>query len=229
MILDADHSNTQQPPRTAMKQSGKRNRKGAILPLMVIIFPVILILCGVAINWTQLQLVKTEMQVATDASCRAACRTFMVSNSMTQARAKAQELANKNLVANAPLVIQNADLQRGVAVRTNLASRYGFTPQNSGANGMRLTVAKNSSTPSGPVNLYFPLLGGISQANLQSQAIAAQVELDIALIIDRSGSMAYSINEVADPYVYPANAPPGWDFGQPVPPGSRWGDTVAAV
>jgi Mg-chelatase subunit ChlD len=196
---------------------------------MVLICPVVLILCGMAINWAQLQLVKTELQVATDVSCRAAGRTYNVTNSMGQARAKAQEIADKNLVGNAPIVIRKSDLERGISIRPSLGSRYDFIRENAGANSIRLTVAKNKRTPSGPVNLYFPMLGGISTADLQAQAIAAQVELDIALVIDRSGSMAYSIDEVANPYVYPANAPPGWDFGQPVPPGSRWGDTVEAV
>jgi Flp pilus assembly protein TadG len=212
-----------------MKQRKQSDRRGAIVPLMVIIFPVLLILCGVAINWSQLQLVRTEMQVATDASCRAACRTYMVTNNMGDAQDVAQAVANQNLVANAPLVLRDDDFQRGIAIRPSLNSRYNFTPANAGVNGMRLTVVKDHASQSGPVNLYFPLIGGLSTAKLMTQSIAAQVELDIALVIDRSGSMAYSIDEVADPYVYPSNAPDDWDFGQPVPPESRWQDTVDAV
>ena len=40
--------------------------------------------------------------------------------------------------------------------------------------------------------------------------------------------MAYSANEVSGNY-NPAAAPPGWSFGDPVPPQSRWLDAVDAV
>ena len=48
-------------------------------------------------------------------------------------------------------------------------------------------------------------------------------------MIDRSGSMAYANDEAPDPYVNPAAAPPGWTYGDPVPPNSRWLDLVASV
>jgi hypothetical protein len=41
--------------------------------------------------------------------------------------------------------------------------------------------------------------------------------------------MAYAANEVADPYVNPAAAPPAWDYGDPVPPNSRWLDLIASI
>ena len=50
----------------------------------------------------------------------------------------------------------------------------------------------------------------------------------MALVIDRSGSMAYGVNEQTG-YGNPAAAPKGWKFGQSVPPKSRWLDAVSAV
>ncbi|MCA9172623.1 MAG: VWA domain-containing protein, partial [Planctomycetales bacterium] len=70
---------------------------------------------------------------------------------------------------------------------------------------------------------------GVDEFQTTQNAQATQVEIDIALVIDRSGSMAYSATEVADGSAPPAAAPFGWDFGDHVPPNSRWLDTVNAV
>ncbi len=53
--------------------------------------------------------------------------------------------------------------------------------------------------------------------------------MDIALVLDRSGSMAYASNESANGSVPPAAAPIGWTFGQPVPSPSRWRELSTAV
>ena len=66
------------------------------------------------------------------------------------------------------------------------------------------------------------------------EARSTQVELDIALVIDRSGSMAFRADQLAV-------LPPGWNGGAPLPPGfnfniglpvpnpSRWIDTIGGV
>ncbi len=204
-------------------------RTGAIIPLVVILLPMVLIMCGVAINWAQLQLNRTELQVATDASCRAAGRMYGVSTNMNQALSKAQAVANKNMVNHRKLTLRMSDLQPGVAVRPSSSGRYQFSPQGHNANSIRLVAEKSTKSPSGPIDLYFPLLGGISTANLKADAISAQIELDIALVLDVSGSMAYTLDEYADHNYNPRLAPPGWQFGDHVPPGSRWADTLTAV
>jgi len=52
------------------------DRKGAVLPLFALMLPVMLILCGFAINMAYMQLVTTEMKVATDVSSHAAGRAL---------------------------------------------------------------------------------------------------------------------------------------------------------
>ena len=54
------------------------SRRGAILPLFAILFPVILVLCGFAINMAQLQLSTTELKAATDAAAHAAGRAMSI-------------------------------------------------------------------------------------------------------------------------------------------------------
>jgi hypothetical protein len=70
---------------------------------------------------------------------------------------------------------------------------------------------------------------GVSTFETRQIALANQLDVDIAIVIDRSGSMAYAADEPAVYPPIPAAAPVGWTFGQAVPPNSRWLDAVAAV
>jgi hypothetical protein len=60
-------------------------------------------------------------------------------------------------------------------------------------------------------------------------ATVSQVELDVAILLDRSGSMAYAPTESSGSGSPPASAPAGWDYGDEVPKGARWLDAVAGV
>lgn len=204
-------------------------RRGAVLVLIVILLPVMLILAGFAINWAHLQLAQTEMQVATDAAVRAATRVYVQTGSLNAAVAEAQRVANRNPVAGSPLQLRLSDFEVGISLRQQLNQRYTFTPTTGRGNSLNLTVEKSTTSPSGPVQLLFPMLQGPFTVNMTRSAKATQLELDIVLVIDRSGSMAYAVDEIADYPPIPRNAPPTWFFGDPAPPLSRWLDTVDAV
>ncbi len=206
-----------------------QNRRGAVLVLVVLFMPVILILAGFAINWAYLQLVQTEMQVATDAAVRAATRVYMQTGNLNAAVAEAQNIADRNLVSGSPLQLRMSDFEVGISLRSHQNQRYLFSPTGGSGNSLRLTVEKSAATPSGPVRLVFPMLQGPLTVNMTRSAVATQLELDIVLVIDRSGSMAYAADEIADYPPIPRNASPGWFFGDPAPPESRWLDTVDAV
>jgi len=205
------------------------DRRGGTLFLILMFIPVLLLLGGYAINWAQLQLVQTEMQIATDTAARAANRVYMTTGRLDLALDAAQGVANKNLVSNKPLILRASDFDLGVSARYGVDKRYQFVPSNENVNALRLTVNKSSGSPSGPVQLVFPMLNVRGEVSMSREAISTQLELDIALVIDRSGSMAYSANEKAAFPPNPKAAVDGWAFGQRVPDNSRWLDTVSAV
>lgn len=206
-----------------------RPRRGAVVVLFVFALPVLLILAGLAINIAYIQLVRTEIQVANDAVAKAANRVFTRTGDMQQALLAAQDIASRNAVNFGTLTVRSSDLELGVATRDSITQRYSFTPGTSGANAMRVSLAKTAGTPSGPVRLLFPNLFGSNFADVGGGAVATRVELDVILVIDRSGSMAYAANEPAVYPPVPAAAPPYWNFNGPVPSPSRWLDTVGGV
>ena len=74
-------------------------RKGAVAPLFAVLLPVLVLLCGFAINVAYMQLVRTELHVATDASARAGGVAFSELQDVDQALSYVQSTAALNRVA----------------------------------------------------------------------------------------------------------------------------------
>ena len=64
---------------TRHKIAKQPNRQGAVIPLFAVLLPVLLIFCGFAINLAYMQVVSTEMKIATDCAAHAGGRAMSVS------------------------------------------------------------------------------------------------------------------------------------------------------
>jgi len=203
-------------------------RNGVSLIMIAVMLPILILLCGFAINLAQIQLVRTEMQCATDASARAAGRTFSSTQDLALALRTANDIADRNPVSGVPLEFREQDLEIGVSTRADVGSRYEFSPVGANTNAVRLHGLRTEDSPNGAVNYIFPVFTS-RKIELSKSAVSTQTEVDIILAFDRSGSMAYADDE---PAIYPPNpnaAPAGWTFDSPVPPNSRWLDAVDAM
>lgn len=232
--LEENHSPLRQAHwgQNRILETQQRNRTGGALVLILLLTILLLTLGAFAINLAQMQLVRTEMQVASDASARAANRVFASTRNLPQARTMGQRVANNNRVNGRNLVLRSSDYELGTAVRHNLNQRYQYTPGGANPNSLVLRTEMSTASPTGPVQLFFPGFLGVSTANVLMEARSTQVELDIALVIDRSGSMAFRADQVAAlPAGWAGGAPlpAGFNFGHAAPNPSRWRDTVAGI
>jgi Ca-activated chloride channel homolog len=197
--------------------------------MLAIMLPVTLILAAMAINIAYLELSRTEMYIASDSAARATGREFTISNDQNLARAKGRDAAGRNLVQGAPLQLADQDFVFGQASRNSVSDRYQFSAGGSFPNAVEVTARFTASSPNGPLRFLLPnILPGSSVESTQT-ARSNQIEVDIALVIDRSGSMAYASNEPAVYPPLPAAAPPGWFFDGPAPNPSRWREAVDSV
>lgn len=217
-------------PRRKRRTRSLNLRKGAVLVLMAVLLPAALMLAAFAVNVAYMELTRTELYTATDAATRAAQRTLTNTRNTGSARAQGRVIGLLNTVAGKPLHVQNGDFTFGTSNRTSLSSRYVFTPS-AGPNvdAVQIDGSRMASSHGGSVDVVLPLLLATRQFETHEIVQSTQVDVDIALVIDRSGSMAYAANEIADGSVPPAAAPYGWNFCDPVPPNSRWGDLVNGV
>ena len=206
-----------------------RNRRGGILPLMAILLPITLMFSAFAINIAYLELSRTEMFICADAVTRASGRDFGVSGDKSSAMKLGRQAASLNTVGGQAMLLANSDFVFGEASRPDLTKRYTFDPKGSFPNAVEVTLRKTSGSSNGSLAMMMPMIfGGVSSIEATKTSRSNPLEADIAVVLDRSGSMAYSATEVADGSV-PKSAPSGWTFGQAAPPNSRWLDAVSSV
>ncbi|KLU04697.1 hypothetical protein RISK_003319 [Rhodopirellula islandica] len=209
-----------------------RQSEGAVIVLLVIMLPVLLIMAAYAINIAYVEAVTADSQVVTDAAVCAAGRMYVQTGDKAAALAAAQDAAARNPVAGQVVPINMGDLEFGISVRESLEEGYSFEPladENQVGNAVRLTTLSLANAPNAVFSPLFPTLGTNLEIRPRRIAVSTQSTMDVALVIDRSGSMAYASDETPDPYVNPAAAPAEWTYGDPVPPNSRWLDLVASV
>jgi len=195
--------------------------------LVAVLLPALFALSALAINIAHMESATTDIHIATDAAVRAAGREYVETGDKAKALAAAKDLAQRNMVGDFVVPINASDLDFGVSNRASSASGYVFSPSASG-NAVRLTT-RSLATGSNGIDPVFPFFGSAFQIRPERTAISTQGVIDVALVIDRSGSMAYSATEVAAYPPAPASAPAGWDFGDPVPRNARWLDMIASV
>lgn len=179
------------------------HRRGGIVVLLAILLPILFVLASFAINIAYVQLSRTELMVATDAAARAGGRAMSFYQSVDDAKTAAQVTAALNNVAGQPLQISfddaNNEIEFGDSETSQTSSRYVFSKiqtslVSSGseiANAVRVTGKFTSGSLNGPLNSLFPAMGLKNSFDLQQQAVATQLDRDIALILDRSGSMSW--------------------------------------
>ncbi len=165
-------------------------RRGALVPLFAITLPALLLLCAVAINIAHFRMLRTELKIATDASAHAAGRAMSVYQDVDQTIDFAKLIGGMNKVGNAPFQLADEQIVFGRSIRPSPTSKYNFTeyPIANVRNGVvnPNSVAINAA---GTFPLLLASIGRHSSLSLEQQSIATQVDRDIVLVLDKSGSM----------------------------------------
>lgn len=198
-----------------------QNRKGGILPLVAVFIPVLLIFAAFSISIAHVQLTRTELRTATDAASRAGARKLSLSQNVEQARTAAIDAARKNTVAGTSLLLRPTDLDFGLAQPPSGGGRWAFVPATGSdpMNSIRVTGSRTEGSLSGPIPMMFP---GIAKSFEPTKtSTATQIDRDIALVLDRSGSMTEFVDS--------SKGPPPWSNGEAAPKGSKWRALSKAV
>lgn len=195
-----EHESSQ---RNVLRQARRADRRGSVLGLVAVLLPVLVILAAFCINAAQMQLTRTELMVATDAAAKAGGRALSEMQTVSAAKSAAEITAALNTVQGAPLRLQTADdaneIEFGRTTQPNGPfGRYVFekiptSAVESGvesASAVRVRGRREGGSLSGRVPLLLPGLLSINEFETVQDAVAMQVDRDISLVLDRSGSMA---------------------------------------
>lgn len=188
-----------------MKTSPPRSnrRLGGVTVLLAVVLPMLAILTAFAINAAHMQMVRTELMIASDAAARSAGRTFSEEQTVADAMQAAQATAALNNVNGAPVQLvggtSSADIEFGSSQQSDAASRFEFTKIPTASvddnkltvSSIRINAKRNSASPNGPVRFVFPTVFAKADFSPEFSSIAMQVDRDIALVLDRSGSMEW--------------------------------------
>jgi Mg-chelatase subunit ChlD len=197
-----------------------RARRAAMLVLIAICLPLCVIMAAFAVDVAWMQLVRTELRTATDAAARAGAKELSMSQNSTAARQRAKQAARRNKVAGEPLQLADRDIQIGASTQPSAASRFRFSSNNVRPNAVRVTGRRTRGSAAGPVDLLFAGVLGVREFEPQHVATSTQLDRDICLVVDRSGSMMWSLT---------GNDTPGGKCKPPHPTKSRWGNLRTAV
>lgn len=169
---------------------------------MALVLPILVILAAFCINCAQIQLTQTELMVATDAAARAGGRAFSELQTVDAAKTAAVATAAMNDVYGVPLQLQMDDgaceIEFGKTTQPDgVLGRYYFEKISTDAvasgeeiaSAVRVMGRRDSESISGPVPLIIPGLLNTSDFSTQQSSVAMQVDRDISLVLDRSGSM----------------------------------------
>lgn len=191
-----------------------------MMPLIAICLPLFIIAAAFAVDVAYMQLARTELRTATDAAARAGAKTLSMSQSQSQARAAAVAAAAQNNVAGVGLKLTNDQIEIGSGSQPNSTSRYKFTPGGSQPNAVRVTGKRTASSAAGPVGLLLGRMLGVTTFEPVHIASSTQLDRDICLVVDRSGSMMWSID---------GSTISGGACAKPNMTKSRWGGVYTAV
>ncbi len=169
-------------------RSVSREEHGQVIPLVVVFMVTLLVFCGLVIDLGNAYRVQQALQASTDAAAAAGAGQLTMSypanatNATNQANLFGSTTGSKNVIGGVP----------GSNVTETVQTSCVISNPNLPCNGPNtVTVTQNASVPT-----FFLGLLGYNSIGISTSASACspcnEIPLDIAMVIDRTGSMAGS-------------------------------------
>ena len=166
----------------------KSNRDGAMVVLFALLLPILIVILGFTIDYANMQRVRNEIQVVADLSAKAAADTLASTGDIAAARSAAKRIGSLNHVGGDALTIDDNQIVFGRAVPDS-NGRYAFTEGATPFNSVKVFAERMEGSANGPLDLMFGRFYGRPSLEIQKSATASFVNVEVCLVIDRSGSM----------------------------------------
>jgi len=174
-------------------KSRQRPRRGAMLILVLIMLTVLMVFAVFSTDVAYMQLTRTELRTAIDAAARGGAEALSRTQSEKEARAAAMDVAALNQVAGDPMLLANDDV---FFEEQEIDNGFGGTDT---VPAIRVLAGRTVDSRSGPVTL---LMGNILDTDVFQptfESIAVNMDRDICMVVDRSGSMNFLIQNNSIP------------------------------
>lgn len=215
-------------------------RKGAMLPLLAAMIMGFLVMEAFSVDVAYMQLVRTQLRVATDAAAKAGAEALARTQTESAGQAAAIAVAQQNSVGGDPLQLAPEDVTFGrVTQKDN--GKWRFYANQTPYTAVQVNGRRTTDSLSGPVPLFFAGVFGGGGFTPVHTAVAAHLDNEIVIAVDRSHSMCFDMSGVSWGYAY-GNPLPSilsnpenyqqWQIdltSPPHPTGSRWSALDSAV
>ncbi len=190
-------------------------RQGALVVFLAVGLSVFAIFSAVAINTAYIQCSRTELRTMVDAAAKAAGQRLNTGGSEAEARQKAIEIAAMNKIAGKSYTLNPEAVVFGRASRQQNGI-YEFSQGGWPVNAVKVRAERSKANSNGAIPTFLGSVLGVPSFEIGESATTVKSDRDIALIVDRSGSMMWVVDQDE---VYPT----GCDITTPPSPtGSRW-------
>ena len=156
--------------------------------LIAVILPLLLIAVYYAVDTAYMQLVRTQLRAAADSAARAGTETLLRTRQEKLAVEAAVRFAQSNHVTGEPLGLAPEDVALGRAF-SQPNGPWAFVAGERPFNATRVRARRTQESPSGGIRLLFWTVSGVEFFQPVQIATAAQVDQDIAIVLEASGSM----------------------------------------
>lgn len=177
-----------QVTRRSKRANLRRLRRGAILPLVAVLLPVLIVMLGFSVDLAFMQATRAELRTATDVAARAGAIALAETENEALAKEAAIAMAQQNKVANKPLRLRRSDIQIGRSER-NGQGQWKFVVNARPWNSVQVTGDRTRSSQGGAVSLFFNSFYGGQNFEPTITSTSTFMNVDICLVLDRSGSM----------------------------------------
>jgi Ca-activated chloride channel family protein len=211
-------------------RSRRMQRRGAIAVLTAFLTVALMAIAGFLLSLSYIELADAELQAATDAAARSAVVQLVATQSQTTGRAAAQDIATRYKVGGQPFQIASGDVTFGNS-QIQADGSYKFQAGQSPMNAALVSGKKTTGSAAGPLKLVLGSFVGHSTFDTQRSATAMQLDYDIILVLDRSGSMGWDLSKNLFSYSGSKASRPLVEnyFSPPDPTLSRWGVLASCV
>ncbi|MEM9410181.1 MAG: vWA domain-containing protein [Planctomycetota bacterium] len=159
-----------------------------MLVLVLVTLVIFLISAAFCVDIAYMHMVRAELRTATDAASRAGSSVLTRTQDADQGIDAALQFAERNVVAGNALTLDRSDIQVGESEQ-NGVGRFSFNPGGATLNAVRVVSSRDDGGPDGSVGLFFGNIFNTPVFEPSADAISTASVRDIALVLDRSGSM----------------------------------------
>ena len=168
------------------------SRRGSMLVMVAVVMVIFLIGAALCVDIAYMHMVRAELRTACDASSRAGTSELTRTQDPNAGINRALQFAQANTVAGQGLTLNRNEIQLGFA-EADGNGRIVFDPGGTQLNSVQVVGRRDAGSADGTVNLFFGDIFGTPDFSPAAAAVSAASVRDIALVMDRSGSMSFPI------------------------------------